>query len=111
MKYLFILCSFILIGCQATSPVVTIIPPSISESQPSWDGDKQNSGIIEYLDGKGFLITPQAAKRYTALTSKFGQSLVPTIAAGEGLIPFENNFLLSPEYMSVFMEVSILNKK
>lgn len=97
-------------GCQ-TSPPITYIPPPIVEKEPSWDGDKQNSGLIEYIDDKGFLITPKAAIRYTSLTEKFGSKLTPPISAGEGLVAYEGNFLLSPEYMSVFMEVSTLNKQ
>jgi hypothetical protein len=100
------------IFCSCKSkPVQTYVPPPIVETQPSWDGEEQNSGIIDYLDGRGFLITSSAAKRYTFLTGKFGQGLTPTVSPGEGLIPDGNNFLLSPEYMSVFMEVSRLNKQ
>jgi hypothetical protein len=80
------------------------------EKQPSWDGYEQNSGLINYEDGVGFIITPNAAKRYISLTEKFGAKLTPPISVGEGLKKYEENYSLSPEYMSVFMEVSRLNK-
>lgn len=100
---------FVLVGCQ-TKQIETIIPDPIVESQPSWDGEQQNSGLIDYIDGKGFLITKGAAERYTFLTAKFGKELTPEIEPGEGLIPEGVNFILSPEYMEVFMEVSRRNK-
>lgn len=110
MKYIILFLTLFSYGCKLPGPI-TYVPPPIVEVEPSWDGDKQNSGLIEYIDGKGFLITPKAAIRYTSLTEKFGSKLTPAISAGEGLIPYKGNFLLSPEYMSVFMEVSTLNKQ
>lgn len=110
MKFIFLFLTLFFCGCQNVPPT-TYVPPPIVEKEPSWDGDKQNSGLIEYIDGRGFLITPKAAIRYTSLTEKFGSKITPPISAGEGLIPYQGNFLLSPEYMSVFMEVSTLNKQ
>lgn len=109
MKLVYILIPFCLISCKVKQ-VPTYIPQPIVETQPSWDGVEQNSGLIDFIEGKGFLITKSAAERYTALTAKFGKTLTPNINPGEGLIPYEDKFLLSPEYMSVFMEVSRLNK-
>lgn len=107
--FVFALFGFVFIGCQTKQE--TIMPPPIVETQPSWDGEKQNSGLIDYIDGKGFLITKGAAERYIYLTGKFGDQLTPKITAGQGLEPYEKNFILTPEYMSVFMEVSRLNKQ
>ena len=86
------------------------MPPPIVETQPSWDGEKQNSGLLGYVDGKGFEITKGAAERYKSLTIKFGDKLNPPVKPGEGLEIFGENYILSAEYMSVFMEVSRLNK-
>jgi len=108
--YFFFIISFLLASCQVKE-VITIIPPVITETQPSWDGEKQNSGLLDYIDGKGFLITKGAAERYVFLTSRFGNSLTPHVKPGEGLQPFGENFILSAEYMSIFMEVSRLNKR
>ena len=102
--------TFCFCSCK-TQKVETFIPPPIVEAQPSWDGERQDSGLIDYIDGKGFLITRGAAERYTFLTEKFGSTLTPPIKAGEGLQADKENFILSPEYMSVFMEVSRLNKQ
>lgn len=109
-RVIFVFISLLFVGCKTTKPE-TFIPPPIVETQPSWDGEEQNSGLIDYIEGKGFLITKNAAERYRFLTKKFGQQLTPPITEGQGLEATEENFLLSPEYMSVFMEVSRLNKQ
>ena len=102
--------SILVVSCK-TKQIESIMPPAIVETQPSWDGEKQNSGLIGYVDGKGFEITRKAGERYKALTEKFGKQLSPVIYPGEGLEVFGENYILSAEYMSVFMEVSRLNKQ
>ena len=106
-----ILIALLLSSCNIKKDPVTIVPPPIKESQPSWDKQDQNSGLITYIDNVGFLITPGAAERYSLLTEKFGNKLTPPIKKAEGLMPYENNFILSPEYMAIFMEISKLNKQ
>lgn len=109
MKLIYIFAaSVFFVGCQTKD--ITYVPPPIVESQPSWDGEEQNSGLIDYIEGKGFVITKNAGERYKLLTRKFGQQLTPPVVSGEGLIAHDGNFILSPEYMSIFMEVSRLNK-
>lgn len=99
---------FVLSSCKNAE---TYIPTTISEVQPSWDGLSQNSGIVDFIKDEGFLISKSAAARYTFLTEKFGAKLTPPVVAGEGLIEKNEKYILSPEYMSVFMEVSRLNKQ
>lgn len=108
--FLFLFLTLCLVSCQSQK-IETYVPPPIVETQPSWDGENQNSGLIDYIDGKGFLITPSAAQRYRSLTEKFGKNLTPNITFGEGLVAYEGNFILSSEYMSAFMEMSRLNKQ
>jgi hypothetical protein len=106
-----LLFSLILCSCKSANQNVTLIPPPIKETQPSWDNQEQNSGLITYVDNVGFLITPGAAQRYRNLTEKFGSTLTPPVEPGEGLLPYGGNFILTPEYMAVFMEVSRINKQ
>jgi hypothetical protein len=106
-----ILFALLLNSCVSDNNSVTIVPPPIRESQPSWDKQEQNSGLITYIDNVGFLITPGAAERYSLLTEKFGNKLTPPVKKSEGLMPYENNFILTPEYMAIFMEISKLNKQ
>lgn len=101
--------SLFLVSCQSKK-IETITPPPIVEKQPSWDHNTQNSGLIEYKDGVGFIITHNAASRYIYLTGKHGDKLSPPVTAGQGLIEYPPNFVLSAQYMSVFMEVSKIEK-
>ena len=78
------LASFVFIACK-TADIKTIIPPRIVEEQPSWDENTQNSGIIEYVEGKGFLITNKALTRYESLIALLGAKEIPPILPGEGV--------------------------
>jgi hypothetical protein len=103
--------TLILSSCKIKDESVTIVPPPIKESQASWDNQSQNSGLITYIDNVGFLITPAAAQRYSLLTERFGNKIVPAVKISEGLMPYEKNFILTPEYMAIFMELSRINKQ
>jgi hypothetical protein len=78
------LASFVFVACK-TADIKTIIPPRIVEEQPSWDENTQNSGIIEYVEGKGFLITNKALTRYESLVALLGAKEIPPILLGEGV--------------------------
>ena len=78
------LASFVFVACK-TADIKTIIPPRIVEEQPSWDENTQNSGIIEYVEGKGFLITNKALARYQSLVALLGAKEIPPILPGEGV--------------------------
>jgi hypothetical protein len=78
------LASFVFVACKAAD-IKTIIPPRIVEEQPSWDENTQNSGIIEYVEGKGFLITNKALTRYESLVALLGTKEIPPILSGEGV--------------------------
>lgn len=78
------LASFAFVACK-TAEIKTIIPPRIVEEQPSWDENTQNSGIIEHVPGKGFLITPKALARYQSLVGLLGAREIPPILPGDGV--------------------------
>ncbi len=104
----------LLVSCNAIkpNPPVTIVPPPIVEVQPSFDGEEQNSGIIDYIEGKGFLITSNAAARYTELTKRFGAESIPPISEGQGLEKqVDGNFILPASFMVEFAMMSDKSKK
>ena len=78
------LVSFVFVACK-TAEIKTIIPPRIVEEQPSWDENTQNSGIIDFIAGKGFLITSKALARYQSLVGLLGAREIPPILPGEGV--------------------------
>ena len=101
----------LLVSCNSfkPNPAATIIPPPIVDVQPSFDGEKQNSGIIDYIEGKGFLISSDAAARYKELTKLLGSESIPALTEGQGLIPQEDgNFILPSSFM---VEFAAMNEK
>lgn len=91
-------------GCK-TAPVRTILPPPAPvEEQASFDENEQNSGIKDYIEGKGFLITKNAKERYEALAAIYGLNMVPTFSSNSGLSPaLGGDYYLSAEGMSNFI--------
>lgn len=103
--------SLFLVSCK-TAEIKTIIPPRIVEKEASWDENAQNSGIIDFIPGKGFLVTKKAASRYQALVFLYGAAEVPPILPGEGISVDENgNLFLSNESMVNFVTLSDKFKK
>lgn len=98
---LLLLLSF-LVSCK------TFIPNPIIDNQPSWDGNSQNSGIVSYVEGVGFLISEQAANRYIYLSQEMGKIFNPPLKKGEGLAIHNDKYYLSNEYMVKF---AIMNRK
>lgn len=117
MKYLLIILSyFVLTSCSTNNPQIisdnVLIEKPISkiiiDTEPSFDKNEQNSGIISFIDGKGWLITERAAARYNKLIELYGKTLTPSIHEGFGLTKYYNNFLLTQEGMVNF---ALLNQK
>jgi hypothetical protein len=91
-------------GSFVKPPVPTIVIDDI----PSWDGDTQNSGLIDYIEGKGYLITANAAERYVWLTKTYSSDYSPPMKEGAGLtIDTETKqVFLDSEHMVEFMVMS-----
>jgi hypothetical protein len=104
---LLVLFSFASCSVLKTKPVV---PVFMQDVVPSWDGEEQNSGLIGYIDGKGYVLTPSAAARYSYLTEIYGKDYSPPLAKGVGLTKDEasDNYFLSTQYMVEFV---VMNQK
>jgi len=105
-----ILVCYILIfsGC---SSIETYVPNPLVDNVASWDQNEQNSGLIDYIDGEGFLLTQGAANRYKALTEQYGESHTPPLKRGEGLKKRGDYFILPNEYMVEFIVMSRRHKR
>lgn len=91
---------------KINSPIVRVI----EDRQPSFDGNEQNSGIIDFFPDKGWLITNNALKRYNILIEKFGKMFEPSINKDYGLIIENNKNYLSSEAMIKFALMNKQNK-
>ena len=86
-------------------PIKTILPPRVELTQPSFDGTEQDSGIKDYIDGKGFLITKTALLRYQGLVSVYGVKEVPPVDPQNGVTEnSDGSYFLSDESMVRFMD-------
>lgn len=86
-----------------TKEIKTITPVRIEKIEKSWDGNSNNSGIIDFIDGKGFLVTKKAADRYNALVSIYGKNEVPPIFFDYGIFQEDSKFYLTSEAMTLFI--------
>lgn len=119
MKYLiFILISVGLLSCasnkqtyskEVEQKIEKPINKIIQDSEPSFDNNEQNSGIIDFIPEKGWIITQNAANRYNILIKKYGQELSPPISENFGLSKGDDNFfILNQQGMINF---ALLNQK
>ena len=77
----------ILIGLLALDPGCTIRPKPTTSSSASFDGNIQNSGMIELLPDGTARISEQARARYNGLAEIYGTRFIPAITANDGLTP------------------------
>lgn len=103
----------VLIGCAilflSNCSSLKIVPDRVENSQVSFDVNEQNAGILDFDLVNGWKITENAAKRYVALSGKYGMSLTPVLEKGEGLIIVPpNTYYLPSQYMVKF---ATLNQK
>lgn len=118
MKILSLIC-ILLCSCTSSklieevdiTPQVVKIEEVIKYTEPSFDKNEQNSGIIDFISGEGWLITERALYRYNSLIKKYGSSFEPPILENyEIIIKYNPNKLifLSQEGMVKF---AIMNQK
>lgn len=89
-------------GCGCT----TVIPKTVTSSQPSWDGTNQNSGFIRF-EGNSGVITSNARVRYNGLIEIYGKKFVPPITTDFGVWPDKDgNYIITPQALTKFIEMN-----
>jgi hypothetical protein len=89
--------SLCLLGC-ATS----VVPKPVTGSTISYDGNERNSGIKQYIEGQGFLVTPHFRVRYNNLIEKYGKKFENPIKKDDGLVNFGADYLINKQHMIYF---------
>lgn len=69
-KFLFIV--FLTTGCATDIKSVY----RVTQTEASFDGNVKDSGIKEYREGVGFIVSENAVKRYTDLCNKFNYEAI-----------------------------------
>lgn len=87
---------FLLPGC-------TVRPKVVQNYQPSFDGNLQNSGLIEHDKAGNAVITAHARDRYNALMDEYGKLFLPPVNRDDGITPTgTNTFLLDGQHEFIF---------
>lgn len=81
----------------------TIRPVVLHATTASWDGDKQDSGLIGLDAQKNAILTPHAKDRYNVLMDAYGSRFSPPAKAGDGITATATNtFLLDAQHFVYF---------
>jgi len=81
----------------------------IKDQEASFDGNEQNSGIIDFVKEEGWLVTKRTAEKYNFLIEKYGKTITPPIEKNFGLTrKDENLYVLTQEAMVNF---ALMNQK
>jgi hypothetical protein len=94
-------CAFVGAGCISG----TVTPPPVHSSQPSFDGNEPNSGVL-FLADTGAQVTPGFVARYNALVDLYGDNFVPPLKKNDGIQSVGNNFRIDKEHLVYFLTMN-----
>ena len=97
MRYAgFALSVMLLAGC-------TMAPRIVQPSRPSLDAGVPNSGVLQGLSNRCYLVTPLFAERYTNLARLYGARLNPPMPSPRWITPTgTNTFIVTSDGMGAF---------
>lgn len=105
----------------AFSSCAHITPVTDVPGQPSFDGNNQNSGIIQKLveispdgdeESMGYEITENARERYNKYIENYGDKLTPPIAKDFGITPYLlGHYKLTMEAADKWYEMVLLSQR
>lgn len=120
MKILFfIFLTMFVVACHSTtsdlSPIIQQkielpIDKIIKDSEASFEKNKKNSGVLDFISDQGWLITKNAANRYNNLIKKYSESLDNPIPVNFGLTELGENFIMTQEAMIKFALLNQIHK-
>ena len=91
----------------------TVTPPVARASVASFDGGKQNSGVLgANLNPDGSIaslrITANARNRYNSLVAKYGGQFLPPLKLDDGITPgaISGEFALDAQHVADFAEMN-----
>lgn len=103
--FVLIVCFTGFVGCAGTIAVKPVI-----DNTASYDGNEKNSGIKEYIEGKGFVVTPHFRDRYNNLIEKYGKKFENPIKKDDGLVNFGADYLINKQHMIYFVQMNTWHK-
>ena len=109
MKKLFgaILASSLLLAACST-----VIPPGLTDTQASFDGNVQNSGFIGFESNGSGILTPRAYARYNLLAGQYGKQFIPPVKPGDGCLAYTNGtWLIDRQHLAQFQTMNQWKKE
>lgn len=101
-RVILIIVSLILPACATRQPE-TFLPVRAVQTEASFSGNEKNSGVVEFISGKGFVLDSATVIRYQDLAKKFNKEPV-------GLSIDNGKNILNNEGMVEFLELVDLEK-
>jgi hypothetical protein len=87
----------------------TVAPKLVTPQVPSWDGARQDSGVIAQLPDRSFIVTPTVIEKFRSLCPAYGAKVLPPCGAPFGYAPTATNtFILSPGAFSAYAQMMSL---
>ena len=101
----FALSLMLLAGC-------TTAPRIVEASGASLDGGVANSGILQALPNRCYLVTPLFAERYAALVTLYGAKLIPPMDAPRWMTATATNtFVITSDGIAAFAELDFYRRQ
>lgn len=97
-------------GCRHLSPD----PPQqvVVDEEPSWDGNEQNSGVLDVYPEGGFVVTAHFIERYNSLIRIHGNRFQPPLRRNRGVLTHPNgiDFIIDNQHMVFFLDMNLWDK-
>lgn len=92
----------LLAGCSTT-----IIPVVPVDSQASFDGNTQNSGLLAFDGAGNGILTAHARDRYNSLAADYGATFKPPVKFDDGITSTgTNTFLIDRQHLVYFASMT-----
>src|ERR1039458_9128026 len=106
MKFnVFALSLVLLAGCSTT-------PHIVQPTGPSLDAGIPNSGVLQILPNRCYLVTPLFNERYGALVKLYGAKLIPPMTVPRWITPTDTNtFVITSDGLAAFIEMDFYSRQ
>lgn len=97
-------------GCRHFSP--DPVQQVVIDTEPSWDGNLQTSGILDTYPGGGFVVTAHFIERYNSLIRTHGARFHPPLRRNRGVTRHPNgvDFIIDNQHMVFFLDMNLWDK-
>lgn len=107
----FIAIVLMLVGMACGGCTGTVTPVKVAPNTASFDGNSQNSGVLERLPSGSYSVTAHWVDRYNAMVPVYGRTFTPPLQAMAGITPATNGtFIATSETVANFGQMNLKRK-